>query len=438
MATAPVVLDPAAQKMVDLVVASVKATAEETATKQTEAFDAKLAEHSANTDTKLAALDEKVSAIDADAVEKQGRALLRGWTTVPKGHPYKLPSRPEEMALRGARICRALAACRFDPTAVPKFLRDKLNDKEVQALAEKSLETGTPSKGGLLTLDQLLVNEFYPMLREKLAFYDLGARMLPMPKGTLTMVGMDSGTSMGWVGEAKRGNTSRPGFGRIKLSSKKAYGNVAISNDLLEESDWAVDEMVRDDLLAVLAELLLTGGLHGPGTEYAPRGIDTDARRTQVTIGSLMTSDVPSEFIYALMVAKVDFTEEDAGWLFGPHIWKQFFNLKTTTGAYIFRDEMRQGRLLGYRYKVATLVNVASGGHGLTHIFFGKWSELIIGVTRDMQFEESREAKITDEDGNEVNAWEEDMTFIKLTHKCDIGLRQAKAMAHSNDAWTIA
>ena len=47
-------------------------------------------------------------------------------------------------------------------------------------------------------------------------------------------------------------------------------------------------------------------------------------------------------------------------------------------------------------------------------------------------------SKDFDEDGNEVNAWEEDMTFIKLTHKCDIGLRQAKAMAHSNDAWTIA
>lgn len=436
MATAPPVLDEAAQQLADKVLANTKAALEESNTKQNELIDTKLAEHSTKT---LALVDEKMAGINAEAVEKQGKSLLKMWTTVPKGHPYTLPQRPEDMALRGARICRALVACGFDSSLVPKFLQDKLNDKEVSKLAEKSLETGTPSKGGFLTLDQLLVNEFYPMLREKLSFYDLGARMIPMPKGTLSMIGMDSGTSMGWVGEKKRGNTSRPGFGRIKLSSKKAYGNVAITNDLLEESDWAVDEMVRDDLLDVLSELLLVAGLHGPGTEYSPRGIDTDTRRTQVTIGSLLTSDSPAEFVYALMVAKVPFTTEDAGWLFGPAVWKAFFNMKTTTGAYLYRDEMREGRLLGYRYKVATSVAVGVDAHKLTHIFFGKWSELIIGVTRDMTFEESREAVIlADEDGDALNAWEQDLTFVKLTHKCDIGLRQAKAMAHSNDVWTVA
>ena len=435
MATAPVVLDQAAQQLADKVLANTKAALEESTTKQNEAIDAKFAEHTTKT---LALVDEKFAAIDADATEKQGRALLSQWTTVPKGHPYKLPSRPEEMALRGARLCRALAAVKFDSSLVPKFLRDKLNDKDSCALAEKSLETGTPSKGGALTMDQLLVNEFYPMLRERLSFYDLGARMIPMPKGTLSMVGLDSGTSMGWVGEARRGATSRPAFGRVKLSSKKAYGNVAITNDLLEESDWEVDRIVRDDLLEVLSELLLLAGLHGLGTEYQPRGIDSDARRTQVTLNSVMTGDTPSEFIYALMVAKVPFNYEDAGWLFGPHIWKQFYNLKTTTGAYLFREEMDKGRLLGYRYRVATSVAVGVDAHALTHIFFGKWSELIIGVTREMQFEESREALITDEDGNSVNAWEEDLTFVKLTFKCDIGLRQAKAMAHSNTAYTIA
>lgn len=431
MANAPTVLDQAAQQLADKALEKVQTKMDEsisdavtkTVTPLLEAHEKKLFEQMAS---------------NTSAKDKQAQETLRAWSRIPKDHPFKPVENAADLGIRAARVIRAFGAVGGNSNEIPKFLRDRLQDKSLSEIVSKGLETGTPSKGGVLNLEEHLVGEFYPLLRERFTLMELGMRVLPMPRGTLTIAGMESGSQVGWVGEAKRGTSSKPTFSRRKLSSKKAYGNVIISNDLLEESDYMVDELVRDDLIAALVEVLYQGVVHGPGTEYSPLGIDKDPGRTQVTVGAMITGDTPTDFVTALMTNKVDFDYNTAAWHFGPAVWKQYFNLKTTTGAYLFRDEMRNGTLLGYPYRVSSLVEVGADAHGLTHQFFGKFSELIMGVTREVQIAMNSVGTVTDEDSNSVNAWDEDLTFLKVTKKCDSMLRLAKAMAHSNDTWTIA
>jgi HK97 family phage major capsid protein len=369
--------------------------------------------------------------------DKTSQDVLRGWSRIPKESGYQPPQNPADLGLRGARVLRAFACCRGDANIVPRWIADQIKDKALADYVAKALETGTPSKGGSLVLEQHLAAEFYPLLRSKFSLMELGIRVVPMPSGNMTIAGMISGASTGWVGEAKKGTSSRPQFARRKLSSKKAYGNVVISTDLMEESDYSMDELIRDDLAAAMAETLYLGAIHGPGGENSPLGIDKDPGRTQVSIGAMLTSDHPTEFITALLKAKVDFDPSNAGWHFGPDVWKQFYNLKTTTGVYLFREEMDNGRLLGYPFRVSALSEIGSDANGRAHIFFGKWSELFMGVTRDLQFSTTDVGTVLDEDGNEVNAWDEELQFIKVTQKCDSLLRLSKCMAHSNNVWTI-
>lgn len=411
MAIAPNNMDDTAQQLADKVMGKIK-------DKVHAQIDARIAQSKASQD---------------------GGNVIKLWSRIPEGHPYTAPQSKADLGLRGARVVRAYAATKGMGQDIPRFLSDTLKDKETCKIVEKSLATTTPSAGGALVLDEFLANEFYPLLRDHVSIYGLGARIIPMPKGTLSIAGFDTGATIGWVGEARGKQATGQTFGKVRLSSKKAYGIISLSNDLLEESDLAVDEMVKMDMLDALTELLTHTAVHGTGSEYSPKGIALDERRTQVSIGALLTQDDPVKFVLALKKAKVNFDFTSAGWLFNSAVWAQFYSLKTTTGAWIFRDEMNEGKLMGYPFQVTESVSTGSDAHGLTHILFGKWSELIVGVTRDIMVEMSRDASLRlDEAGNAANAFEDDLTFIKLTQKLDMGLRIGKAMTHASDVYTIA
>lgn len=49
-------------------------------------------------------------------------------------------------------------------------------------------------------------------------------------------------------------------------------------------------------------------------------------------------------------------------------------NIKTTTGDYIYRDEMNAGNFLGMPYKVSNQIPTDSKT-GCTEMFFGNWAD---------------------------------------------------------------
>lgn len=357
---------------------------------------------------------------------------------------YKPPPTEAHMGLRGARVLRACILADFDANRVPQILKDTYRDGALADLVTKSYEnmralnTGTPSAGGVLLMTPQLVSEFIPLLYDMMATRQLGAREIPMPAGTMMIPGMATGVSGGWVGEATENNASEPTFFAKQASAKKAFGLVAISNDQLQESSYAVDALVRDDLLRGLGVTIESAALKGPGTAFSPRGLKYETGKTAVTIGAMLTADHPTDFQVALMEAKVDFEGRKMGWLFPPKVWKQYRNLKTSTGAYHFRDAMDRGTLDGYPFKVSTLIDVVDNTHDETDQYFGDWSELLYLVTRALTVEQSREASYLDTAGNRRSAFIQEVTIIKATTKLDIMLRQSASMAHSSDTWTVA
>ena len=65
-----------------------------------------------------------------------------------------------------------------------------------------------------------------------------------------------------------------------------------------------------------------------------------------------------------------------AGWAMNSMLEGVFRNMKTTTGADIYRDEMATGKLCGFPYKVSNQIPTENGK---TDLFFGNWSDLLIG-----------------------------------------------------------
>lgn len=357
---------------------------------------------------------------------------------------YRAPANKSLMGVRGARVIRAYVASGFREDRVAQVLADKYKDKESAKLCERALETGESSLGGLTIMHPLLASEFIPFLSDVMATMQLGAREFTMGSGGAIIPGLKQGVNGGWIGELTENNAELPRLFSKKMSSKKAYALVAISRDLLEESSMAIDMMVRDDLIRALATVLENAIINGPGTEHSPRGVflDNEITKLQLNSGSgrFLTSDDPIDFETTLQEQKIDFTGRRMGYLMNPRVFGQFRKMKTTTGDYLYLNELGGANpsLLGIPARWTTLIANGGDANESTKMLFGDFMEILIGVTRAMMIEQSNEATYLDSNGNKRSGFIQEVSLLKITKKCDVLLRQSEAMLAVENIHTVA
>ena len=296
-------------------------------------------------------------------------------------------------------------------------------DKDVQALL-KALSATTPSEGGFLISEQYS-RDIIPLLLSKTAVLELGARRIPMPGGNLNMPKLTGGATSYYLGENSNATKSQQTFGNVKLSSKKLVTLVPVSNDLIRNASPEADAIVRDDMIQQMRLKIDYTAMYGDGTAYTPIGIKNGiatANITTATAAATLSADVPGTMIGLLMNANTPMIS--TGWIFNSRIWAAFYNLKTTTNQYIYRDEMNRGTLNGFPFRVSNQITTANSTAGTTYfdIFLGDFSEFLFGDEMAFEFMASNEASWYD--GSSLqSAFSLDQTVLKITAKHDMALR---------------
>ena len=296
-------------------------------------------------------------------------------------------------------------------------------NKRVHALL-KQLSATTPSEGGFLIGEQYS-EDIIPLLLSRTAVMELGARHIPMPKGNINIPKLTGGATSYYIGENQNATDSKPSFGSIKLSSKKLVTLVPVSNDLIRDASPAADMLVRDDMVSQMKLKIDYTAMYGDGTAYTPIGIKNSvatANRTTASAAATLSADVPGTMIGLLMNANTPMIS--TGWIFNSRIWAAFYNLKTTTNQYIYRDEMNRGTLNGFPFRVSNQITTANSTAGTTYfdIFLGDFSEFMFGDEMAFEFMASQEASWYD--GTSLqSAFSLDQTVLKITAKHDMALR---------------
>ena len=103
-------------------------------------------------------------------------------------------------------------------------------------------------------------------------------------------------------------------------------------------------------------------------------------------------------------------------------------NMKTTTGAYIYRDEMTAGKLLGFPYKVSN--QIATTDDGLTELGFGNWSDMLVGEQMGLETYTTLDGSWVDEAGVQHNAFEENLAATRALMYVDIAARHKESFLH--------
>ena len=308
---------------------------------------------------------------------------------------------PPEVQLARAVKCLDVFG-RHDPEAAAFYAKKHYGDEDM-AREFKAMSVTNPTAGGFL-IPEIYLDEIIEMLYAKTVIFELGARKVPMANGNLNIPKMTSGARATWGGEARKIGKTQPTYGNIKLSAKRLEAIVPQTRELLMSTNYSADALFANDLTRRMELGLDFGAMFGTGGEFQPLGIT--ANKDVQTVMSKNVDDLA------------------LGWTFNSMMEGYLKNIKTATGDYIYREEMNAGKLLGFPYKVS---NQIATENKKTSIIFGNWADLLVGEQLGLETYTTLDGSWTDEEGNQHNAFEENLAATRALMYVDIAARHTES-----------
>lgn len=332
----------------------------------------------------------------------------------------------------------------------------------------KALITSNGPAGGLLVPPDVMA-EIIPLLRARAVVRGAGPRVIPMPRGTMTMPGQGSAASASYGPEGRNANKSQQKARAIVASFKKLTALVPVSNDMMRYAEPAIDAFVRDDLVQVLGLTEDVNFLMSDGTQDTPRGYLSFANghvgANGGTVGTFLTTgnstfavngadpanSTGGNFITSTAAFTLATVSAELGgavnrldtanvpdikrvWYMHPRSYNYLFNVQNSVGAYVFRDELTKGTLMKYPVMRSTQIGAnffnADGSHtDCSFVFLVEMTEDMILDSMALELAISKEGTYYDENNNLVSAFQRDETLIRAIAEHDHQVRHLAAIA---------
>lgn len=266
-----------------------------------------------------------------------------------------------------------------------------------------------------------------------------GVRVIPMPNGNLNLPRQSGSATAAYAGELTNIAVSNPTTDSIALAAKKLTIMVPQSGELLRRSSPASDQLIRDDLIRTLAVKEDNTFLRATGSATIPKGIKAYCDATSGTQVVESNQTVTLANVVAdlgkliLAVVNADTPMLNPCFILSPRSERFLMDMRDGNGNPAF-PEMMQGRLRQYSYAVTTQVpdNLTVGGVTLTsEVYFGDFSELLIGDTPTFDMTVSTEAAYHD-GANVVAAFSQDTVLYRLIVEHDTQIRHPRSFAMLN------
>lgn len=326
-----------------------------------------------------------------------------------------------------ARIIRVLAAARCNVRDAREIARNEWNDP----LLARAMAASTGSAGGFLVPEQYSA-ELIELLRPSAVVRSLNPVTVPMPGGNITLPKLTGGGSASYVGENQNIAKTEAKVGQIRFSARKLAALVPISNDLIRFSSPQADAVVRDDLVAALAEREDLAFILDDGTQDAPKGMrywapsgNLVAANATVNLANV-TADL-GNLVLKLKGANVRMIRP--GWIISPRTEQYLMTVRDGNGNYAFRDEMLQGRLWGWPFGVTSQIpENLGGGSNESEVYLVDFADAVIAEVPGLIIDVSSEAAYFD-GANVVAAFSLDQTVIRVIEQHDFGMRHDASVA---------
>ncbi len=289
----------------------------------------------------------------------------------------------------------------------------------------KALAEGTDTAGGYLVpveQSRMLIE----LLTARSVVRRAGATVLPMASDTLEIPTQTGGATAYWTAENAAITASQQTFGRVTLVAKKLAALTQMSRELVEDSDPAVEAIVREDLARVLALAEDLAYLRGDGTGGQPTGIlnITGVTVTQLGTGNgaTPTFDDLADAVYRLDAA--DAPMDRRAWVVHPRTVNTLRKIKDANGEYIWSNPAAPGdppTVWGYPVLTTTQIpiNLTVGtATNASEIYLAAWREALVGQRRAIELRASDVAG---------TAFQNDQVWVRATMRVDFNVRHVES-----------
>jgi HK97 family phage major capsid protein len=297
---------------------------------------------------------------------------------------------------------------------------------------QKAIAVGAVGSAGEF-VESVLSTEFIPLLRAATVVRSMGARVVQLPKGNLTIPKQNATASGSYVGENQGLASSQWGAGNVVLSAKKYTARTAVSNDSLRYASVDMDAFTRDDMVNGFRVREDQVFLRSLGTENQPKGL-----RYLAAAGNLIPSTAGfslatitnelGQAILKLEEANVAITRR--GWIFAPRTRHALMTIRGPQDNYAFRAEMLAGSLWGFPWRTTTSVpKNLGGGSDESEVYHVEFDDVMVGDVHDIEVTASEEAAYQNEASVLVSAFDLDQTIIRGIARHDLQVRREESIS---------
>lgn len=374
-----------------------------------------------NMETVKAFVEEKLNELPSDLFKGQAQAKYSG---IYSGNGVKtdIGENKQEPGIKMARVIKARQYAKMNDLKPDEALKKLYGHDEEFVSEYKSLVDDARTKGvevvgdGGYLVPEVYVAEIIPLLYAMTFIEKFAIRRVPLSTGKTTIPKRISGTDAKYVGEKQGKNAKNPKYKSLTLSSKTLMVKTVVSMQFIESTTFSADQYVRDDMVIQAALEMNRAMLFGSGSEYEPTGLDNVKGINSNKTTDAFVVDIDNqfdEFVFPVMNANADFTSP--GWVFNAAAYKAFRSVRDGDGRLINRMELREGSLENYPVAMFNEIPVDDANEGRTAVYFGDWGDVIFGEQMAVRTSESDSATFTDENGDKVDAFDQNMVVIKMT-----------------------
>lgn len=243
-----------------------------------------------------------------------------------------------------------------------------------QIFSTRALSAGTATAGAELVGTDHRPQDFIDVLRARSSVMSLGARTLTGLVGNVGIPRKTSGATASWIStEGGDAANSEPAFDTVSMSPKTLGSHAGATRQLLVQGSPEVVNLIKQDLMAGIANAVDQAALYGTGSNGQPTGI---ANQTGINAPTAFAGAVPTfaEIVAMESAVAVDNADSGAlGYLFDPTTRGALKAQEKVSGSGIFCWESGELPVNGHRSFWSS--NVVAGD-----VFFGNWSDLLIGM----------------------------------------------------------
>jgi HK97 family phage major capsid protein len=292
------------------------------------------------------------------------------------------------------------------------------------------------------------VQDVIPLLYPYVILRRANAKTYTMRSPQMFRPRLTGGATASYVGETAAIPSSQPTFDQFSLLAKELTALVPVSRLLIEDSDPAVEDIVKTDMAMQIGLKEDKTFLTGTGSSTVPQGILTRSDIQNITVvdstnGDVLGYDDVVDIETALDLANIP--DVNRIWIFHPKLRGTLRKIKDTAHRPIFTEfwnpqesTLLPGRPNGTNAPTATLMGRPAytstqlptetvNGHTCYTLSLVEVSQVVIGQLGGMELAVSDEGTYVDGSSNTISAFQSNLSLFRMILRHDINLEHASA-----------